>query len=286
MLMGQPIWLWRSAQKTTFTTLWDSTSTPQGLSRGREEDIVTLPGLWFDLDLFGPGHQQTSLPQDEDEAAELLNEFPLQPTMIIHTGGGLHLYWLFREPWHIEDKAARECAKRLSTDFQTHLIELGQKRGYIWDKTYSLNQLLRLPGTYNHKGKSPIPVECREYHSDRRYSVEELKRVLATRVSGEQTTQILAGQRNTELTRLAGKLRREGLKKEEIEAALLAANEKRCSPPLEDSEVKTIAASVSKYNNQPSQAQIFPLTDMGNAQRLVHDHGKNLRYQPELVSVL
>jgi hypothetical protein len=55
------------------------------------------------------------------------------------------------------------------------------------------------------------------------------------------------GRRNDGLTRLAGALRRKGKNQSEIEAELLAANTRRCRPPLTDDEVRMIAASVSRY---------------------------------------
>ena len=55
------------------------------------------------------------------------------------------------------------------------------------------------------------------------------------------------GQRNECLASLAGKLRRDGLSAEEIEAALLAVNSARCLPPLPEDEVRRIADSVSRY---------------------------------------
>jgi len=53
--------------------------------------------------------------------------------------------------------------------------------------------------------------------------------------------------RNTTLTSQAGRLRRQGLDADEIEAALLAINRNRCHPPLSDAEVRTIARSISHY---------------------------------------
>jgi hypothetical protein len=55
------------------------------------------------------------------------------------------------------------------------------------------------------------------------------------------------GQRNTELTSLAGRLRRDGLDVEAIAAALQEVNRSRCQPPLAEEEVKTIAASIGRY---------------------------------------
>lgn len=55
------------------------------------------------------------------------------------------------------------------------------------------------------------------------------------------------GQRNDGLARLAGAMRRKGATLPEIETALLEHNVRRCRPPLLDTEVRKIAASVSRY---------------------------------------
>ena len=60
------------------------------------------------------------------------------------------------------------------------------------------------------------------------------------------------GRRNDTLTRLAGYLRRMGQSQAEIETALLDANTRRCIPPLPETEVRNIAASVARY---PSAAR-------------------------------
>ena len=58
---------------------------------------------------------------------------------------------------------------------------------------------------------------------------------------------ISEGRRNDTLTSLAGSMRRRGMGAEEIEAALLVTNNKRCDPPLAEDEVRKIASSVCRY---------------------------------------
>jgi KaiC/GvpD/RAD55 family RecA-like ATPase len=55
------------------------------------------------------------------------------------------------------------------------------------------------------------------------------------------------GSRNDFLTKIGGKLRRQGFSPPEIESTLLATNLQRCSPPLADKEVRQIARSVGRY---------------------------------------
>lgn len=86
------------------------------------------------------------------------------------------------------------------------------------------------------------------------------------------------GQRNSELTSLAGSMRRRGMSQEAITAALLAENKRRCDPPLSRDEVIKIAQSVSRYPASTGGAQGFHLTDLGNAKRLVATHGDNIRF--------
>jgi hypothetical protein len=63
---------------------------------------------------------------------------------------------------------------------------------------------------------------------------------------GPIADRIPAGKRNSTLTSLAGTMRNRGMSQGAIEAALLQEN-KRCDPPLTDSEVLTIARSISRY---------------------------------------
>jgi hypothetical protein len=68
------------------------------------------------------------------------------------------------------------------------------------------------------------------------------------------------GGRNDALTRLGGKLRRDGLNDIELEAALLAANRQRCNPPLADDEVRGVAQSVARYEpaKEPDAPEPWP----------------------------
>jgi bifunctional DNA primase/polymerase-like protein/AAA domain-containing protein/primase-like protein len=65
------------------------------------------------------------------------------------------------------------------------------------------------------------------------------------------------GQRNNSLARLAGGMRRAGMSVDEIRAALVVANERRCDPPLLPAELNAILCSAAKWEpgaNRPSDA--------------------------------
>ena len=78
----------------------------------------------------------------------------------------------------------------------------------------------------------------------------------------------------------------------EILAALEVTNERRCMPPLEADELGKIAESVSQYEpagdvisvsfgkhgGGGSPPERFHLTEMGNAERFIAQHGESVRY--------
>jgi len=65
--------------------------------------------------------------------------------------------------------------------------------------------------------------------------------VLLTPFEGSSiAAEIKEGSRNSTLTSLAGTMRVRGMTEESIYAALLAENNARCNPPLDEAEVKKI----------------------------------------------
>ena len=86
------------------------------------------------------------------------------------------------------------------------------------------------------------------------------------------------GMRSAQLTSIAGTMRRRGMTRESIEAALLLENTKRCKPPLAREEVAKIAESVSQYD---VGEELFNRTDAGNAERLAYKFAHEIRYRFE-----
>ncbi|MCP5028753.1 MAG: hypothetical protein GY929_20965, partial [Actinomycetia bacterium] len=78
--------------------------------RGGNASAVALPAAWVDLDVAGPHHRATGLPPDRDAALALLEAVPLAPSIVVATGGGFHVYWLFRQLWHLGADAERDAA--------------------------------------------------------------------------------------------------------------------------------------------------------------------------------
>jgi hypothetical protein len=95
--------------------------------------------------------------------------------------------------------------------------------------------------------------------------------------------ELIEGGRNNALARYAGSLRRIGLDDDEMLAALLSMNRKRCKPPLEAHEVQTIAKSIGRH--APSKAE-RAIEWMNERHAMLVEAGKAIivseRYDPVL----
>ncbi|MDX2199601.1 MAG: bifunctional DNA primase/polymerase [Phycisphaerae bacterium] len=80
-----------------------------------------------------------------------------------------------------------------------------------------------------------------------------------TAVDASRANPIPEGQRNATLARLAGAMRRVGMTRAELFAALLQINVDRCTPPLPLREVERIAASVARY--EPDSISVALIED-------------------------
>jgi hypothetical protein len=137
--------------------------------------------LWTEVDIQGPGHAEQALPASLDEALELaysISELP--PSLIIHSGGGIYAFWLFKEPWILESKAEQEEAQGILKRFERTIQIQANAKGWNLDSVADLRRVLRLPGSTNIKDPdNPKPVKVLEHHSERRYNPEDFEPYLA-----------------------------------------------------------------------------------------------------------
>lgn len=106
---------------------------------------------------------------------------------------------------------------------------------------------------------------------------DKIPHSIETFVKAPSEDPILQGERNSRLTSLAGVMRRKGMSQQGIEAALLKENTIRCQPPLDESEIHSISASICRYKPKYDQNK-FPLTEVGNAERLVASFEHDILY--------
>jgi hypothetical protein len=98
---------------------------------GKKANIVSIPALWVDIDF-------KTTPREVAE--KKLAEFPLRPTIVVSSGGGMHPYWKLREPAGADEIQQVEAVlKGLATALGGDMAATDATR------------ILRLPNTRNHK---------------------------------------------------------------------------------------------------------------------------------------
>lgn len=123
--------------------------------KGNKEAAREVPALWVDIDY-------KDFPGGEEEAKEFLKTFHIPPSIVVNTGNGLHLYWLFKEP------------EKARPQIEAYLKGLTKKmRGDI--KAAELARILRIPGTFNQKNNQKKPVRLIELDTKLRYNLSDFE---------------------------------------------------------------------------------------------------------------
>jgi hypothetical protein len=147
---------------------------PQG--RGSRSDIAAISGFFADIDFPSARRADKPLPRSIDDARTLWAPYGLEPTLIVHSGHGLHAYWLFKEPWVFETDEERDQASRLSKGWHGAICREGRKHGWQLENLGDIARVLRLPGTLNHSiPDEPVAVTVIEHHDGRRYNPEDFE---------------------------------------------------------------------------------------------------------------
>ena len=104
---------------------------------------------------------------DKTKARAAADAIAPAPSVLVDSGGGYHLYWLFGEPWVLHSDEDRQHAKRLQAAWVAYAG--GDKA------VKDLARVLRVPGTLNHKYQPPRPVQYVFACFERTYTRQELE---------------------------------------------------------------------------------------------------------------
>jgi hypothetical protein len=172
------------------------------------------------------------LADDQDKSQGLA----CAPTSLTPRGGRQHL---FRQP---EGKHWRNTTGQLAPHVDTRA-----------DGGYVLVAPSVVEGTpYRWQEEHELSVPPQRLPEPPAWLVEMLDAVPAANGTvmvrdGTDANAIPEGRRNDTLARLAGAMRRVGMSRTEILAALLRVNVERCHPPLDQREIERISASIARY---------------------------------------
>lgn len=159
----------------------------------------------------------------------------LEPTWCVETGsGGIHLY--YRMP----DADVRNSAGMIGPG-----IDVRGNGGYVVapPSLHASGERYRWSRDWH-----PNTVPLAELPP---WLLERMMPPSSRRAAPPIPHRIPEGMRNTMLTSVAGSMRRRGLDRAAILAALKITNATRCDPPLPDWEVERIAQSIERYPPEP-----------------------------------
>jgi hypothetical protein len=151
-------------------------------ARGAAKDVVALPAMWAEIDINGPAHKKPTGVPSMTAALGFVHGLGLEPSFLVESGHGLHVYWLFEEPWLLPVEAEWQRADRLFRRFGETLRVKAERLGYKLDPVWELARVLRVPGTYNFKNGEQVPVILRAEDRPLTYRTEHFERWISADV--------------------------------------------------------------------------------------------------------
>lgn len=150
---------------------------PQDMGHARrmtKESVHAIVGLYVDVDIAGLGHDKANLPTDEASAIQIIHDFPLRPTLVVHSGGGFQGWWALKEPLVFATPQERDEAAKVSWRFN-YTFKQKYNHGFTLDSIFNLDRLGRLPGTINRKpGRDDRVAKIVEY-SGSQYNLGDIE---------------------------------------------------------------------------------------------------------------
>jgi archaellum biogenesis ATPase FlaH len=126
---------------------------PRAEKRGTKDAVTAAGCLWMDSDF-------KSYSGGEAEARERLSQFKHEPNVIVHSGRGLHAYWLLRE--------ASNDLQRVEQINKAIAKELGG------DNVSDVSRVMRLPGFMNVKvPANPVLAKLEQCQALLDYSLDD-----------------------------------------------------------------------------------------------------------------
>lgn len=153
--------------------------------RGNAKGAKVVPGFWIDVDVAGENHKSTNYPESQEAALSFVNSLPWNASLIISTGGGVHVYFLFEKPFVISSQENMDHVAALSREVTQYVRKQGSEFGWDIDNTSDLARLLRIPGTLNHKSIPPKDVVIILDEPSIRYSIEDFEKIVVEDTSVE-----------------------------------------------------------------------------------------------------
>jgi putative DNA primase/helicase len=137
---------------------------------GKKENIHYVTVFHVEVDYGIVGHKKKTDTATYEEALEKINNFSIKPSLVVHSGGGFHCYWILKNPIKVEDFGI----DNLENVNRALSLALGGDTG-----THDLSRVLRIPGSCNFKQPgNPRPVEI-VTSNDVTYDLQDFDEIVA-----------------------------------------------------------------------------------------------------------
>ena len=150
-----------SATENVYFGLHTMDHAPRPGGRASAEEITGVAFLHGEYDVWGQGHQETRLPETQEEVLNFLHALEQPPSIIVSSGNGVHTYWLLEDYVAVTDDN-RDNIGRIMRGHEKYTHRLAAEHGWRFDTVSDLARILRVPGTLNHKSSPPGRVEVIE----------------------------------------------------------------------------------------------------------------------------
>jgi hypothetical protein len=155
---------WQNKRNIYFTT----NGVKPGLSKKpKKTDITWNLGAFVDIDPM-----DGEAPADAKERiTQMLDEFPIKPTVTLFSGGGCQAFWKLRKPAHVNGNIE-----------ELEEVNVKLERLLGGDNCHNIDRIMRVPGTVNlpnakkkKKGRKPIRASIIERAWDRLYDMKDFE---------------------------------------------------------------------------------------------------------------
>jgi len=250
-------------EKYNSSNLYFGIATRNG-NGGGKDSLINIPCVWCDVDFKNT---------PREIAAQKIKEFPFRPSIYVKSGGGIHLYWLLKEPAGKDDIATIEDINHRIAD------QLGGDHNAC-----DAARILRVPDTRNHKynpARLCEVTQCNDFY----YTLDNFLEILPESTYKSKSTPpesennnwlseamlgVSEGNRNATATKIAGYWINK-LSQKEVLTILTTWNLSN-NPPLSQPEIEIIARSVSRYGPEISTKSRVDISNVYDSSRMIEEY--------------
>jgi len=150
------------------TDIYFGVSVRKSSENGKKENCLYLPALYIDIDVGKIGHNKQSFFNSKTDVGAHLTKMNLNPSIIVDSGHGIHVYWLLDKPLMLDKDSIKEAEGLMK-----HLELLCGG-----DSVKDVSRILRVPFTTNWKTEDGVSSGIIYSNYNYRYSLDEIRNLI------------------------------------------------------------------------------------------------------------